>query len=210
MARPEVITLCELLRATKELTDIRKLPEMTGSTYHVEIHRPNEVFADESRASYFGGAGRQVDKVVLLDPDIGFEPRNRTEKHVGYSDVEATLDQITDDSVVSVFQYHRHIEFDQDFQDIRQRIISGYSVAIYERDVMFVSISRSLKTIESVIQANRDYAHGKQLGIVADLLRYQDVVNRCEKPVKRNQAAGKPGRLPLVGPKGPSYRSSIC
>ncbi len=169
-ARQEIQRLCELLRESRDLDDVRKLPAMTGACYRVEMHRPTEVFADQSRASYFNGTGQPVDKVVFLDPDIGFEPRYRTEKHVGYSDVEAILDEITDDSVVSVFQYFRRKKFARDFQDIRRRIISGHAAAIYGRYVMFVSISRSRTAIEAVIEANKEYAGGKRLGMVDDPL----------------------------------------
>jgi hypothetical protein len=148
-ARQEILTLCELLRESRDMDDIRKLPEMTGASYRVEIHRPAELFADHSRGNYFRSTGQPVDKVVFLDPDNGFEPKNRTEKHVGYSDVEAILDEITDDSVVSVFQYFRRRRFDRDFGDIRPRIISGYAAAIYGRYVMFVRTSRSIDVSRS-------------------------------------------------------------
>ena len=116
---------------------------MTGANYRLEIHRPDDIFQDDQRANYFSNIARDADQVIFLDPDNGFEPKNRTDKHVGFADVESILDQVSQESVVTVFQYHRRKAFEHDLRDIRRRIVSGFSTAIYEKNVMFVSISRS-------------------------------------------------------------------
>jgi len=166
-ARKEILEFCEGLRESRSLDKVRELPETTGANYRMIIHRPGELLTDGSRASYFNGTGEPHDQVVFLDPDNGFEPKNRTEKHVGYSDVETILGQITDNSIVSVFQHYRYKKFDADFMEIRPRIVSGHSTAIYGRDVMFVSISKSKRAIEAVVEANNAYAADKRLSTIS-------------------------------------------
>jgi len=99
---------------------------------------------------------------LFLDPDNGFQPKKTySKKHVLFSDVEAILDQIPDESVISVFQYFRRIRFVEDYANIKTRILSEYSTAIYWHSLMFVQISRSQKLIERVKRANASYVDSK-------------------------------------------------
>jgi len=165
-ARQEVLNLCQDLRISRSLQDVRELPAATGAKYRVALHRPAEIFSGLSRPDYFGSIDASNDQIVLLDPDIGFEPSTCTDKHLGYEDVETVLDQVSEDSLVSVFQHYRYKHFRNDLEAIRTRMFSGYTTAIYwDRRLMFVGISRSKEVIEKVTAANVLYA--KRTGLTA-------------------------------------------
>ena len=94
-----------------------------------------------------------------MDPDNGFEPENSfSEKHVLYSDIKAILEQISDDSVISIFQHFRYVKFVKDFALIKERLLPCSATAIYWNFLMFVCLSKSKRAIENVIDANRRYA----------------------------------------------------
>lgn len=155
---------CLKLKRSRSLVDLHELPALTGAEYRVKLHRPDEIFSENSRASYFSGMNATSDQVVFVDPDIGFEPKGRYEKHVAFADVSAILEQITEDSVVSVYQHQRQGEsYVTTIEGIRRRLPADHCVAIYGHHVMFVAISRSRATIESVSEANARYAATRYL-----------------------------------------------
>ena len=72
---------------------------------------------------YFSGLDGAGDALVFLDPDNGFEPqRSCTDKHVRYGEVSRVIEQLSADSVVSVFQHFRRVPFPEDFARIRRRL----------------------------------------------------------------------------------------
>ena len=62
-------------------------------------------FTADSRRMYFEGMQGNVNQVVFVDPDTGFEPENSrySEKHVRFCEVNRLVEQISPESVVSVF-----------------------------------------------------------------------------------------------------------
>jgi hypothetical protein len=155
---------CLRLRMSRSLIDLRELPSLTGADYQVELHRPDETFLEGERESYFSDLGGGSDQVVFVDPDIGFEPKGRYEKHVAFADVEKILDQISHESVVSVYQHQRQGEsYCDTIAGIRRRLPGVHCAAIYGHHVMFVAISRSRSCIESVSEANVSYATARSL-----------------------------------------------
>lgn len=155
---------CLRLRQSRSLIDLHELPTLTGADYRVELHRPDEMFLEDERESYFSDLSGASDQVVFVDPDIGFEPKGRYEKHVGYADVARVLNQITHESVVSVYQHQRQGEsYGDTIAGIRRRLPEFHCAAIYGHHVMFVAISRSRSCIESVCEANVSYAAARNL-----------------------------------------------
>ena len=70
-----------------------------------ETNETNDYFTKEIRKDYFKGLSDFGDQVILLDPDIGFESeKSCIEKHIKYSEISIVLDQISADSIVSIFQ----------------------------------------------------------------------------------------------------------
>ena len=114
---------------------------------------------NQNRKDYFSGLSVEQNQVVLLDPDNGFEPeKSFSENHVLYSDIAILLDQISKESVISVFQHFRRKPFKKDFVRIKQRLLGYYTTAIYKPSLMFVAISRSQKTIKKVLATNARYS----------------------------------------------------
>lgn len=123
----------------------------------------HEYIKRNSRKLYFTGLTNDEKQIVFLDPDSGFEPeRSFSEKHVRYSEIFSILEQISFESIVSVFQHFRRIKFIQDFRRIRQRIndfrTPVHTTAIFWHQLMFVLISKSEQIIRRVHSINKAYS----------------------------------------------------
>lgn len=167
-ASGEVIDFCQYLRKNRSINSIKTLPQKTGASYQVALHNNGKYITNENRAEYFSDINQAKRQLLFLNPDNGFEPENSiNEKHVGYNDIISILDQLSSETVVSIFQHHRRISFPIDFSRIRERIKSGYSTAIYWHSLMFVAIAKSKETIERVRTANKKYAAANPVKVVA-------------------------------------------
>lgn len=166
-ARTEVIDFCRDLKNSKDIQLIKKLPSRTGASYKVKLHKEATQIINRTRREYFSGIDRENKQVLFLDPDNGFEPEKKySAKHVLYSDVESILQGITEQTVISVFQYFRRRSFADDFMRIRQRLNSGYATALYWHSLMFVAISKSEETIDKVRSVNRRYSQARPVDII--------------------------------------------
>jgi hypothetical protein len=167
-ARECIIEFCHQLRASSDPQRIRNLPEATGATYQVLLHRGVALLTQDGRSEYFTGFDTEDDQLVFLDPDNGFEPQTCTAQHVRYEDVARVLRQVTQGSVVSVFQHFRYRKFGDDFAEIRERLGGCHSTAIYSDNVnvMIVGVTESRQTIERVRVANQAYAADRALTAV--------------------------------------------
>jgi hypothetical protein len=158
-ADPCVLDLCRDLRKSKDVEEIKALPGHTGADYEVLLHRGSELLSNQSRRHYFADLDASCDQLVLLDPDNGFEPeKSCTTQHVRYEDVSQVLDQLTEGSVISVFQHFRYVTFADDYARISERLGSCHSTAIHWHELMFVAVTRSQRTLDRVRAANREYA----------------------------------------------------
>jgi hypothetical protein len=159
--REQVIAFCRDLNQHQSLERIRKLPEATGARYCVELHRGQTYpyLTNHTRREYFSGFSAAKDQVLFLDPDNGFQPeKSFNNKHVLYSEVDAVLGQVSDKTVISVFQHFRRKSFEQDFACIEKRILRGYATALYWKFLMFVAVTKTKAMIEKVAAINRQYA----------------------------------------------------
>ena len=100
--------------------------------------------------------------MVLLDPDNGFEPKGPFgNKHIRYSELAVILDQIGDNSLLSVFQHFRRVKFEEDFRRIKGQLgkftAAVHITGIYWHQLMFVLISKSAETIGRVRVMNKTY-----------------------------------------------------
>ena len=167
-ARNEVIEFCQYLRENRSIDSIKVLPQKTGASYQVELHKNGESISNTNRSKYFSGLNCAEKQVLFLDPDNGFEPeKSINEKHVGYNDISSILEQVSDNTVISIFQHHRRKSFPDDFARIKERIKSGYTTAIYWHSLMFVAISKSEKSIRQVAAANKKYAATNSITVIA-------------------------------------------
>ena len=143
----------------KDIEMIKLLPVRTGAKYKVELHKNSTQITNNNRIDYFSNITHETKQVFFLDPDNGFEPEKKfRNKHVLYSDIERILQQTSDQTVVSVFQYFRRIPFDADFMRINYRLRSGYATAISWHPLMFVAISKSEKAIINIRSINEKYS----------------------------------------------------
>ena len=167
-ARAEVIEFCQYLRENRSVDSIKVLPQKTGASYQVELHKSAKHITNGNRAECFSGLNGAGHQVLFLDPDNGFEPeKSINEKHVSYNDISRILEQVSDNTVVSIFQYHRRKSFPDDFARIKERIKMGYATAIYWHSLMFVAVSKSKKVIIQVAAANNKYATTNPVTVIA-------------------------------------------
>lgn len=164
-ARSEIIDFCHDIRCeryagtvSEALANIKHLPEKMSYRYNVSLHKDATYFTNKNRSEYFSDFINHENQLVLLDPDNGFEPEmSFNEKHVRYTDISQILEQLSDESVVSIFQHHRRKKFPDDFVRIKERINIGFTTAIYWHSLMFVVVSKSEKAISRVVSANEKY-----------------------------------------------------
>lgn len=167
-ARDKIIKFCENLRKKRSTQAVRRLPEITGSSYAVEFHKESVFITNQNRTQYFSGFSADVNQLLFLDPDNGFEPeKSYSKKHVLYSDIASVLGQISDDSVISVFQHFRRKSFVKDFARIKECLYGGYATAIYWHSLMFVAIGKSQKVIAQVGEANEKYSRTYPVEVIA-------------------------------------------
>lgn len=166
-ARPSVIGFCEELKESRVLTNIRELPEATSSDYVVELHSEDYLNSHDRRREYFDDFSPADDQVVLVDPDNGLEPRKSfSDKHLLFSELDHVLGQLSERSVVSVFQHFRRKPFERDFVEIEKRILSGYSTAVYWHSLMFVLVTRSKDVLEQLVRVNEFYASERPVKVI--------------------------------------------
>jgi hypothetical protein len=170
-ARSEIIEFCNQLRAKRDLSIINTLPSKTCASYQLNLHKPESHITKTNRNSYCSDISNHTDQVVFLDPDNGLEPEKKyNEKHVRYSEISSILDQISNNSVVSVFQHFRRIKFTDDFARIKERLLavvpSVHVTGVFWYQLMFVVISKSEKTIGQVRQLNSVYAERYPVEII--------------------------------------------
>jgi hypothetical protein len=166
-ARKEIVDFCHELRRSRSIDAIKPLPEKSGASYQVMFHKDGVHLNNAKRREYFSGLNNSEHQVIFLDPDNGFEPeKSCSEKHVAYRDISQLLDQMGDESVISVFQHFRRMPFSKDYAQIRERLESGYSTAIYWHSLMFVVVSKSEKVTERVISANEKYAESNPVIVI--------------------------------------------
>ena len=158
-ARIVIRDFCGDLRKHRAIDSITALPKITGASYSVQFHKGDTFITNKNRVEYFSGLLTSPEQVILLDPDNGFEPeKSKKEKHVCYDDISNILDQISVDSVISVFHHHRRKSFIEDFARIKERLYFGSCTAIYWHSLMFVAAAKSDITINRVVTANQSYA----------------------------------------------------
>lgn len=166
-ARNEVIEFCHDLRNSRSIETIKTLPKATGASYEVVFHKGDEYINNVNRNEYFSDFNNTVDQLVFIDPDNGFEPeKSFNEKHVLYNDISNILGQLSDESVVSVFQHHRRKSFVNDYARIKERLGVCYSTAIYWHSIMFVVISKSEYALKRVISANIKYEKTNPIEVI--------------------------------------------
>lgn len=170
-ARSEIIQFCHELREGRTISKIMSLPNKTGSPYKVILHKPGNYITKNDRNSYCLGLSNHCDQVIFLDPDNGMEPEKKyNEKHVRYSELSIILDQISNNSAISVFQHFRRKKFRDDFARIKERILAfvpnAHVTAIFWHQLMFVVLGKSEKTINNIRQINRGYKESYPVEII--------------------------------------------
>ena len=167
-ARKEILDFCDDLRNERKVALISSLPERTNSNYTVNLHNNDKQITNTNRKTYFSGLSHKEDQLLLLDPDNGFEPeKSFNEKHVLYSDLSYILEQVSESSVVSVFQHFRRKAFTKDFARIKEHLTNYHATAIYWHSLMFVTISKSEVTIKRVSGANEKYSQDNPVEVIA-------------------------------------------
>ncbi len=136
---------------------LQGLPERLGASYKISLHKGCEFFYAENGREYFSGFDKKQ-QIVFVDPDIGFEPKNRKNEHVAYSEIKYIFEQVTEDSIIAVFQDGTMKENLSDFYEkkIKPRLISyGMSFSIarsWNNKAMMIYIAKSEEVLNKIDQ----------------------------------------------------------
>lgn len=157
-ARAEILELCEALRVNRDNSLLTHLPHKCGAKYGVNFHEGDGYFCNSNREQYFRMLTIGQRELLFLDPDNGFKPDKSFEAaHVGYVDIAGLLER-NPSALITVFHHFRRIKFQDDFAQIRKRLVDAHASAIcWDGRVMFVNITKCLETIEKVQELNLDY-----------------------------------------------------
>lgn len=169
-AREGVIKFCNNLSSNRKIVYVKELPRYTNNTYRVNLHN---TFTDikTNRSNYYSEIPDFNNQVIFIDPDNGFEPeKSCNEKHVKYSEIPAILNQISENSCISVFHHFRRITFVDDFRRIKERILSvtpsSFVTAIYWHQLMFVQITQSEQICVSINNICKGYSEKYPVNII--------------------------------------------
>jgi hypothetical protein len=152
---------CNLMRASRDISNVHQLPVCTKSTYRVSVLKPETYYKllsrDEYYKSYFSA------NIVLVDPCNGFEPQNATDNHVLYEDIAYYIHTLPKRAVFSIYQHFRRKKFTEDFMQIRSRLRAHNSLLnttaiCWRSDVMFVQVSVSKEEVRNLNEINQRYA----------------------------------------------------
>ena len=168
-APDRILKFCDDLKDSKDkdIEMIKLLPSYTDANYRIILHKNSTQITNNNRIDYFSNITHETKQVFFLDPDNGFEPEKKfSNKHVLYSDIERILQQTSNQTVVSVFQYFRRIPFDDDLMRIKHRLHSGDATAIIWPSLMFVAISKAEKTINRIREINKEYLKNRPVKVI--------------------------------------------
>ena len=158
---PESQDFCKLLQTTRDISEVRRLPEYTESSYKVSVLKPETHYTlisrDEYYKSYFSA------HIVLVDPCNGFEPKIANDKHVLYKDIAYYIHKLPKRAVFSVYQNFRRKRFTEDFLQIRSRLQRHNSrlhitAICWRSDVMFVQVTVCKLEVKRLLDVNQRYA----------------------------------------------------
>ncbi len=139
-ADSEIIQYCMWLHANRSLKSLLEMPSRLGGLYKLSI-ADLEVKFTESVPDYFKFIKSTNSRLILLDPDNGFEPKKKTNKHLAYADL-VQLHAGSPDLVTITFHHHRRKKFSDDFRAIRDSIAkldnALFPFGLYWNDLMFV------------------------------------------------------------------------
>ncbi len=162
-----ILDFCADLQKNSDFSTLHKLPQYMKSDYTMCLHKLDSCLenAKSKRKEYFSNINFAKKQILFLDPDIGFEPKTATEKHIKYSDMKNIWKQISDDSIVVVFQHGRRFnnQFFLHYDEINKNLkgelnFSWDSTALFWCDkVMFVIMGKCKKTIGQIRQVNKKY-----------------------------------------------------
>lgn len=170
-ASDAVKNFCRHIRKpeNRRFGELQKLPRYTGGDYEVRLHKPEQNFLNPvgNRKCYFSQlpSDPMSDRLLFFDPDIGFEaPKTSNTKHIKYADFETIWPQVSENSIICVFQHGRqiHYPFEQHYKEIvcgLRRIGSLYSSGVFwGRSLMFVQLVKSDDQHREVCKINKAYS----------------------------------------------------
>ena len=157
-----IVDFCIRLRKNRDINLLRELPMVMGESYRVELTRdcvPLPICEKQ---------------VIFFDPDTGFALSKMGKEYIDFNSVRSALHNMSEESVVSVYQHFRCIKFGVDYCEIKKRLLAGLSAdydstaILWNGKVMFVILAKSESRLDKVRRINRQYRKCK--GGVVELL----------------------------------------
>ena len=173
-ADERIYSLCDELKKSKKedwkfLELIKEMPARMNENYTVRFHAAKTIFNYSARNDYFDSfEGSQQDELIFVDPNTGFEPGTATCDHVKYADINKLFSKISEDSIISVFQYLPRKKIADVYKNIRKQISCNcYVNGLYwSGKLMFVVIGKNKKRIEQVRTINECYKSQRPVELI--------------------------------------------
>lgn len=127
---------------------------------------PEEIFIHKNRNEYFSSLISSLktssikNQLLFFDPDNGMQVKRSKDKHILYQELKNTLNNLCDDSVISVIQFRPRIKWETVLENKKQALIkevSPFITYIADKNIAFYLMTKSQKRLKEVESSLEKY-----------------------------------------------------
>ncbi|MFH1169328.1 MAG: hypothetical protein V1691_01405 [Chloroflexota bacterium] len=130
----------------------------------IDIHLLAREFSHENRQVYFEGARKELlpGSLILVDPDIGMAVNRPGEKHILYREAKDMYWQMSDDSILMLYQHfpreEHHAYLYRMSEAIAEKISGEEPVCIDDNETIFFFLTKDEALEGSLMEVVRNYS----------------------------------------------------
>lgn len=146
----------------RNFTEIKKHFQSRGFEVRIHEERGNKYFTNNNRMrdEYFKNipVGLLHKSLVFVDPDIGLQIKNSTEKHLLYSEVKFLYDHMDEDSILMIYQHfprEDHEEYLSRRANELREVTEDSPIYISDNEIIFFLLTKNDKLtsqLEGIIE----------------------------------------------------------
>lgn len=141
----------EIDRDKRDFTEIENY--FKSKNIEIVFYKGYEYFNHKTRGEYFKNIPEEFlhNPLVFVDPDIGFEIKNSTGKHLLYEEVEYLYDRVDKDSILIIYQHfprarHKYKEYlPEGRSNTLEKKIGDLPIYISDNEIVFFLLTKSDK-----------------------------------------------------------------